>query len=298
MEAHSGTIRTVGFIGLGIMGGPMAGHLIDAGFALHVHNRSPATAAPLLAKGAVWHDRVADLAAACDAVVTVVGYPVDVRQIYLGAAGLIANARPGALLIDMTTSNPSLARLLADSARPRGISTLDAPVSGGEVGAREGRLAIMAGGASEDFDRALLLFRAMGRTIRHIGPAGAGQHAKVVNQIVVAATLMGIAEGVAYARRCGLDAHAMLEVVGAGSAASPLLAVQAPKMMAGDYAPGSHVHHFLKDMGIALDEAAAMGLDLPALELSKSRYEELAALGFGTEGAQALARLYEDDLGA
>lgn len=294
---EGGTVRAVGFIGLGIMGRAMAGHLLDAGFALHVHNRSRAKAEPLLARGAAWHDRVADLAAVCDAVVTVVGYPVDVRQLYLGEAGLIANARPGALLVDMTTSNPSLARLLAESARPRGVSILDAPVSGGEGGAREARLAIMVGGAAEDFRRALPLFEAMGRTIRHLGPAGAGQHAKMVNQIVVAATIMGIAEGVAYARRCGLDPRAVLDVVGAGSAASPLLAVQAPKMIAGDYAPGSHVHHFLKDMGIALDEAAAMGLDLPALELSKSRYEELAALGYGGEGAQALARLYEDDLG-
>ena len=158
-------------------------YAIRSYYALHVHNRTRAKAEPLIARGAVWHDTVADLVAACDAVITIVGYPVDVRQVYLGETGLIANARPGTLLIDMTTSNPSLARLIADSARLRGVASLDAPVSGGEAGAKDARLAIMVGGAAEEVARAMPLFEAMGRTIRHLGPAGAGQHAKAANQI-------------------------------------------------------------------------------------------------------------------
>lgn len=297
MGIGDGTLRHIGFIGTGIMGTSMAGHLLDAGFVLHVYNRSRDKAAELVDRGAIWHPDTASLAQACDAVVTIVGYPVDVRQVYLGDAGLIANARSGTILIDMTTSNPSLARLIAETARPRGVQTLDAPVSGGEGGAREASLAIMVGGEAEPFRRAMPVFAALGRMVRLLGPAGAGQHAKMVNQIVIAGTIMGVAEGMAYARRCGLDAEEVLEVIGAGAAAGAQLQALAPKMIDGDFAPGFHVHHFLKDMGIAIDEAAAMGLDLPSLSLSKSRYEELAALGYGDDGTQALFRLYEDDPG-
>lgn len=290
-------LADIGFIGTGIMGKSMAGHLLDAGFTLHLFNRSRDKAAELIARGAIWHPDVASLARACDAVITIVGYPVDVRQVYLGDAGLIANARPGAILIDMTTSNPSLARLIADTANPRGLHTLDAPVSGGDTGARDGTLAIMVGGEAETFHRAMPLFAALGKTVRLLGGAGAGQHAKMVNQIVIAGTIMGVAEGMAYARRCGLDAEAVLEVIGTGAAGGAQLRALAPKMLGGDFAPGFYIHHFLKDMGIALEEAQAMGLDLPSLALSKSRYEELAALGYGEDGTQALLRLYEDDPG-
>jgi len=296
--ARGETIRTLGFVGTGIMGNSMAGHLIDAGFDLHVYNRSRDKAEPLLARGAVWHDTPAGLASSVDAVVSIVGYPVDVRQIYLGEAGLIANARPGALLVDMTTSNPSLARLIAETAAARGVDALDAPVSGGDIGAREATLAIMVGGKEEAFTRAMPLFSAMGRMIRRLGPAGAGQHAKMVNQIVIAGTIMGVAEGMAYARRCGLDPNAVLEVLATGAAAGAQLNKLGPRMVAGDFDPGFYIHHFIKDMGIALEEAAAMGLDLPALTLSKSRYEELSGLGYGEDGTQALLRLYEDDPGA
>jgi len=292
-----GKLQDIGFIGTGIMGKSMAGHLLDAGYTLHVYNRSRDKAADLIAHGAIWHPDVASLAQACDAVITIVGYPVDVRQVYLGETGLIANAKPGAILIDMTTSNPSLARLIAETAKGRGISTLDAPVSGGDTGARDATLAIMVGGAAETFDRAMPLFAAMGKVIRLLGPAGAGQHTKMVNQIVISGAIMGVAEGMAYARRCGLDAHTVLDVIGTGAAAGAQLQAKAPKMTTGDFAPGFYIHHFLKDMGIALEEAQAMGLDLPSLALSKSRYEELAALGYGEDGTQALLRLYEDDPG-
>ncbi len=290
-------LRNIGFVGLGIMGSSMAGHLIDAGFVLHVTNRTRAKAEPLLQRGAVWHDGIADLAAVCDAVITIVGCPVDVRQVYLDDDGLIAHARPGTLLIDMTTSNPSLARLIADAAAARGVAALDAPVSGGDVGAREARLAIMVGGEEADFERALPLFQAMGKTIRRLGPAGAGQHAKMVNQIVIAGTVMGVAEGMAYAKRSGLDPRAVLEVIGTGAAGGNQLNNLGPRMVGGDFAPGFYIHHFIKDMGVALEEAAAMGLDLPALALSKSRYDELSGLGYGSDGTQALLRLYEDDPG-
>lgn len=297
MGIDDGKLGEIGFIGTGIMGRSMAGHLLDAGFALHVFNRSRDKAADLIARGAIWHADVASLARACDAVITIVGYPVDVRQVYLGEAGLIANVRPGTILIDMTTSNPSLARLIADTAKPRGVHTLDAPVSGGDAGARDATLAIMVGGEAETFHRAMPLFAALGKMVRLLGDAGAGQHAKMVNQIVIAGTIMGVAEGMAYARRSGLDAEAVLEVIGTGAAAGAQLRALAPKMLGGDFAPGFYIHHFLKDMGIALEEAQAMGLDLPALALSKSRYEELAALGYGADGTQALLRLYEDDPG-
>jgi 3-hydroxyisobutyrate dehydrogenase len=296
-EAKQAAIHTVGFIGLGIMGSSMAGHLMDAGYSLHVTNRSRDKAEPLVARGAVWHDGIADLAGVCDAVVTIVGYPIDVRQVYLDADGLIAHARPGTLLIDMTTSNPSLARLIAEAAAARGMAALDAPVSGGDVGAREATLAIMAGGEEAAFSRALPLFQAMGGTIRRLGPAGAGQHAKMVNQIVIAGTIMGVAEGMAYARRSGLDPKAVLAVIGTGAAGGSQLNKLGPRMIDGDFAPGFYIHHFIKDMGIALEEAAAMGLDLPALALSKSRYDELSGLGYGSDGTQALLRLYQDDPG-
>ncbi len=296
-DRQHAAIRNVGFIGLGIMGRSMAGHLMDAGFSLHVFNRTREKAAPLVERGATWHDTVADLAQACDAVVTIVGYPIDVRQVYLDETGLVAHARPGTLLIDMTTSNPSLARLIADAAAARGLAALDAPVSGGDVGAREATLAIMVGGEETAFARAMPLFQAMGKTIRLLGPAGSGQHAKMVNQIVIAGTIMGVAEGMAYAQRSGLDPAAVLEVIGTGAAGGSQLNKLGPRMVAGDFDPGFYIHHFIKDMGIALEEAAAMGLDLPALALSKSRYDELSGLGYGSDGTQALLRLYRDDPG-
>lgn len=297
MGNDDGKLGEIGFIGTGIMGRNMAGHLLDAGFSLHLFNRSRDKAADLIARGAVWHPDVASLARTCDAVITVVGYPVDVRQIYLGEAGLIVNARHDAILIDMTTSNPSLARLLVETAKPRGVHVLDAPVSGGEDGARDGTLAIMVGGEAEAFHRAMPLFAALGKTVRLLGDSGAGQHAKMVNQIVISGAILGVAEGMAYARRCGLDPEAVLEVIGTGAAGGAQLRSQAPKMLGGDFTPGFHIHHFLKDMGIALEEAQAMGLELPSLTLAKSRYEELAGLGYGGDGIQALLRLYEDDPG-
>ncbi len=277
------------------MGCAMARNLQRAGYQLRVHNRTKAKAAPLLAEGAIWCESVAELAAESDIVISIVGYPVDVRQVYLGDQGLIANARPGTILIDMTTSNPSLARLLHQTAEKRGVKALDAPVSGGDIGARDATLAIMVGGDADAFDAVLPVFEAMGKTIRYMGEAGSGQHTKMVNQTVIASTIVGVAEGLAYAKKCGLDAHKVLEVIGTGAAASTQLAVYGPRILNEDYDPGFYVHHFLKDIGIALDEAEALGLDLPGLVLSRSRFEELSAFGYGDEGTQAIARLYDQE---
>jgi len=294
--SHSGDaeIKSVGFIGLGIMGLSMAGHLLDAGYILNIYNRTKSKADALVARGAIWCDSVADVAKSCDVVITMVGYPVDVRQVYLGSSGIIENAASGCLLIDMTTSNPSLARLIAETASVRGLMALDAPVSGGDVGAKNGTLAIMVGGEQSAFERAIPLFEIMGKTIKRLGDAGAGQHTKMVNQTVIASTIMGVAEGMAYAKRSGLDPKSVLEVIGTGAAGGAQLNGLGPRMIADDFDPGFFVHHFLKDMGIALEEAEAMGIDLPALRLSRSRFEELSALGYGSDGTQALLRLYED----
>jgi len=294
--SHSGDaeIKSVGFIGLGIMGLSMAGHLLDAGYILNIYNRTKSKADALVARGAIWCDSVADVAKSCDVVITMVGYPVDVRQVYLGSSGIIENAASGCLLIDMTTSNPSLARLIAEAASVRGLMALDAPVSGGDVGAKNGTLAIMVGGEQSAFERAIPLFEIMGKTIKRLGDAGAGQHTKMVNQTVIASTIMGVAEGMAYAKRSGLDPKSVLEVIGTGAAGGAQLNGLGPRMIADDFDPGFFVHHFLKDMGIALEEAEAMGIDLPALRLSRSRFEELSALGYGSDGTQALLRLYED----
>ncbi|GGG37895.1 3-hydroxyisobutyrate dehydrogenase [Caldovatus sediminis] len=289
----TGAPERIGFIGTGIMGGPMAGHLLRAGHPLTVFNRSRARAQPLLDAGAAWADSPAAVAAASDIVITIVGFPADVEEIYLGPQGLIAHARPGTLLIDMTTSSPSLAVRIAREAAARGVQALDAPVSGGDVGARNATLSIMVGGEAAAFERARPVFERMGRTINHMGGPGAGQHTKMANQIVIASTVMGVAEGLAYARAAGLDGAKLLAALGPGAAGSAQLAVQGPKMLAGDYAPGFMVKHFLKDLGIALAEAERMRLDLPGLALAKRLFERVQAEPGGAErGTQALIRVY------
>lgn len=286
--------RRIGFIGLGIMGGHMAGHILAAGHELHLHNRSRAKADPLLAGGARWQDSPGEVAAQCDIVFTMLGYPRDVEDVYLGADGLIARARAGGVLIDMTTSSPKLAQRIAATAARRGLATLDAPVSGGDLGARAGRLAIMVGGAQASFARARPLLELMGESIVHLGPAGAGQHAKLANQIAIASTMVAIGECIAYAEAAGLDPGRLLEVIGTGAASGFLLTNLGPKMVAGDFSPGFFVDHFVKDMEIALEEAARMNLDLPGLALARELYRRLSAAGHGAEGTQAIFRLMGD----
>ncbi|SSC68570.1 NAD(P)-dependent oxidoreductase [Ciceribacter selenitireducens] len=284
--------KKVGFIGLGIMGRSMAGHILDGGHELHVYNRTRSKADELVARGAIWHDTAGDVAAACDVVITIVGYPKDVEETYLGAGGIVEQAKAGTILIDMTTSSPTLAGEIAAKAAEKGVSVLDAPVSGGDIGARAAKLSIMVGGTEEAFAAALPLFQLMGENIVHQGGPGAGQHTKMCNQIAIAATMLAVSESLAYAKASGLDAKRVLSSIGTGAASSFLLNNLGPKMLNDDYAPGFYVHHFIKDMSIAIAEAERMKLDLPALALAKQLYEKLAAGGFGEEGTQAIFRVY------
>jgi 3-hydroxyisobutyrate dehydrogenase len=282
----------VGFIGLGVMGRSMARHILNAGHDLHVYNRTRARADEILGLGAQWQNTPADIARAADIIITMVGYPRDVREVYLGPDGLIENSRSGTLLIDMTTSTPALAREIANAAAQRGVETIDAPVSGGDIGAREARLTIMVGGEQAAFDRALPIFQIIGKTIKLMGPAGAGQHTKMCNQIAIASGMLGVCEALAYARGAGLDQAAMIDTISTGAAASWSLSNYGPRIIKGDFAPGFYVKHFIKDMEIALEAATEMGLQVPGLVLALERYRELAAAGGADLGTQALYQLY------
>ncbi len=292
MTSETDTIK-VGFIGLGIMGKSMAGHIHDAGYTLHLHNRTRAKAAELMTKGAVWHDTAGRVAANSDVVITMVGYPSEVEAVYLAEGAIVDSARPGSYLIDMTTSSPDLAVRIYDAAKRRDLRALDAPVSGGDVGAREARLSIMVGGDEADFQAVLPILELMGRNIVLQGPAGSGQHTKMCNQIVVAGNMLGACEALIYAKKCGLYGETVLKSIGTGAASSFLLNNLGPKMITGDFAPGFFVHHFIKDMGIALAAAEAMALDLPALRIAKALYEKLAAEGGREDGTQALFKIYD-----
>jgi 3-hydroxyisobutyrate dehydrogenase len=275
------------------MGSSMAGHLLGAGHTLHLTTRTRAKAQALLDRGAHWHDSPAALAPQCDTICTMVGFPADVEAVYFGEAGLLATARPGTLLIDFTTSRPDLAVRIAAEAKRRGLQALDAPVSGGDKGAREATLSIMAGGEAAAFEAALPLFNQVGKRIVHQGPAGSGQHCKMSNQIAIAGTMIGVCEALAYARRAGLDPECVLASIATGAAGSWSLTNLAPRMLAGDFAPGFYVKHFVKDLGIALASAQALKLDLPGLELALRLYRELAEQGGADLGTQALIRRWE-----
>ena len=291
MSSHS-----IAFIGTGVMGRSMAGHLLRAGHTLHVHNRTRAKAESLLEAGARWHDTPGAAAAEADFVITIVGYPADVEQTYFGPDGVLARARRGAVLVDMTTSSPKLAQRIAAAAADLGLSALDAPVSGGDVGAREARLVIMVGGDEAAFQRARPLFEAMGRNIARHGPAGAGQHCKLANQISIASIMMSWCEALTYARQAGLDPVRVIESIGAGAAGSWSLVNLAPRALRGDFAPGFYVKHFLKDMRLALDSAAEMGVELPGLAQAKNLYDQVSARGWDDNGTQVLFRLYSERL--
>jgi 3-hydroxyisobutyrate dehydrogenase len=283
---------SVGFIGLGIMGRSMAGHIQRAGHRLHVYNRSRGGAQALLAAGATWHDSPGDLAGHSDIVVTMVGFPADVEALYLGTGGIVERAKAGSILIDMTTSSPELAQRIAAAAEARGVHALDAPVSGGEIGARDAKLSIMVGGSQAAFERALPVMRRMGPSVVLQGGAGSGQHTKMCNQIVIASTMLGVCEGLAYAQRAGLDPQTVLSSITGGAAGSYLLTHMAPRMLKGDFAAGFFTEHFIKDMGIALHEAERMKLGLPGLALARRLYDQLAAQGHGRDGTQVLFKHY------
>lgn len=286
----------VTFIGTGIMGSRMAEHLIANGHSLHVHNRTREKAEVLLKKGAVWHDTPESAAAASDTVITMLGLPSDVEQVYFGQAGaegVLAASKPGSLLIDMTTSSPRLAERISHAAEERGIATLDAPVSGGDVGAREASLVIMVGGRQEAFDRAVPLFEQLGKSITLLGPAGNGQRCKLVNQIAVAVGMVAWCEALAVAKAAGLDPSVAQGVISGGAAGSWGLSNLAPRALNKDFKPGFLVRHLVKDILLAREEADRYGVCLPGLEVAWKLYGSLEKTGFGEEGTQVLFPSYD-----
>lgn len=286
--------ETIAFIGTGVMGRSMAGHLLNAGYPLNVYNRTKSKTDELVAAGATWCDTPGAAAAGADIIITIVGFPKDVEEVYLGDDGILANAKSGSLFIDMTTSSPALAKKIAEVAEGKGIGSLDAPVSGGDLGAKEARLSIMVGGSQADFDRALPAFEIMGKNIQLQGPAGSGQYTKMVNQIAIAAGMLGITEAMAYAKKSRLDPFHVLKSIETGAAGSWSLSNLSPRALKGDFAPGFFVKHFIKDMRIAIESADEMGLELPGLKLAKSLYDKLAAQGGEDNGTQALLKLYSE----
>ena len=285
---------SVGWIGTGIMGAPMCAHLLRAGYRVSVFNRTREKALGLLGEGASWADSPAQVAASADVVFTMVGYPDDVREVYFGTEGLFSRPAPGKIFVDMTTTEPSLSEEIYGRAAGFGSSAMDAPVSGGDVGAAKGELSVMTGGDREVFDSVRPLLGLMGKNIVHQGGAGAGQHAKMCNQITVAGVMIGICENLVYCQKAGLSPRTMLRSVGSGAASSWLLAHLGPRIMDGDFEPGFFVDHFVKDMGIALGESERMGIELPGLSLVKSLYERASRLGHGKRGTQALLLALED----
>jgi len=278
----------IGWIGLGVMGSSMCGHLLDKGFSATVYTRTRSKAQPLLDRGASWADSPRAVAEQSDVVFSIVGFPADVREVMLGADGALAGSKAGNVLVDMTTSEPSLAIEIDEAARQQGVHSVDAPVSGGDVGAREARLSIMIGGDPEIVQALAPCWEAMGKTIVHQGGAGAGQHTKMVNQTLIATNMIGVCEALLYAYKAGLDLDTVMQSVASGAAGSWSLSNLGPRIINNNFDPGFFVEHFIKDMGIALDEARRMGLSLPGLALSHQLYLALQAQGHGRDGTHAL----------
>jgi 3-hydroxyisobutyrate dehydrogenase len=287
LEFAPGKTR-IGWIGTGVMGSSMCGHLMNAGYTATVFNRTPEKARALLDRGAQAARSPKEVAERSDVVFTIVGYPSDVREVTLGSEGTLAGARPGSVLVDMTTSEPALAREIFEAARAKKVNSVDAPVSGGDIGAKEARLSIMIGGEAETVSALMPLFQVMGKTIVHQGPAGAGQHTKLVNQILISTNMIGVCEALLYGHKAGLELNQVLQSVGSGAAGSWSLNNLGPRMIAGNFEPGFFVEHFLKDMGIALAEARRMKLSLPGLALAEQLYRAVEAEGLARKGTQAL----------
>ena len=286
-------MKKIGFIGIGVMGEPMAENLIKRGFQLAVYARRPEAAEKLVAAGAEFCGSIAACAAGRDAVITMVGFPRDVEQVYFGEGGILAHADPGTILIDMTTTSPKLSMRVAAAAEEQGLFALDAPVSGGDVGAREATLSIMAGGEKATFEKCRQIFEALGKNIVYQGEAGAGQHAKMANQIALGGAIAGVCEALSYGKRAGLDLSAMLRSISAGAAGSWQMSNMAPRMLKGDFQPGFFIKHYLKDMGIALEEAKGFGLTMQVLEDVQKMYAALAEEGMENLGTQALFQYYD-----
>jgi 3-hydroxyisobutyrate dehydrogenase len=287
VKAEPGRTR-VGWVGTGVMGRWMCQHHMSKGYQATVYNRGRAKAQPLLEAGARWADTPKAVAEGSDVVFAIVGFPRDVREVFLGPQGALAGSRPGMALVDMTTSEPSLAKEIYEAAKSRGVAAIDAPVSGGDVGAKNAALSIMVGGDADAVEAVRPLLECMGKTIVHQGPAGAGQHTKMVNQVLIATNMIGVCEALLYAYKAGLDAETVLRSVGGGAAASWSLNNLGPRIIARNFEPGFFVEHFIKDMGIALEEARRMNLALPGLSLANQLYLAVQAQGYGRKGTHAL----------
>ncbi|HTQ38001.1 MAG TPA: NAD(P)-dependent oxidoreductase [Pirellulales bacterium] len=278
----------LGWIGTGVMGRSMCGHLLDRGFVMTVYSRTKSKAETVLAKGAKWADSPKAVAEHADVVFSIVGFPADVREIMLGPQGALAGSKPGTVLVDMTTSQPSLAVEIAEQAKAKGVHAIDAPVSGGDVGAREARLSIMIGGQRDVVEALRPCWEAMGKTIVYQGLPGAGQHTKMVNQILIATGMIGVCEALLYGYKAGLNLESVMQSVSSGAAGSWSLSNYGPRMMANNFDPGFFVEHFIKDMGIALEESKRMGLSMPGLALAHQLYVALRAQGHGRDGTHSL----------
>jgi 3-hydroxyisobutyrate dehydrogenase len=286
-KAEPGKTR-VGWIGTGVMGRWMCQHLMNKGYQATVYNRTRDKTKPLIDAGAAWGDSPRAVAERSDVVFAIVGFPKDVREVFLGEQGALAGSRPGSILVDMTTSEPSLAQEIERAAKGKQVGSVDAPVSGGDVGAKNAALSIMVGGEKEAVQAVQPLFECMGKTIIHQGPAGAGQHTKMVNQILIATNMIGVCEALLYGYRAGLDLNTVLQSVGGGAAASWSLNNLGPRIINRNFEPGFFVEHFIKDMGVALEEAKRMNLSLPGLALANQLYLAVQAQGWGKKGTHAL----------
>ncbi|KAA9026051.1 NAD(P)-dependent oxidoreductase [Niallia endozanthoxylica] len=283
----------IGFIGTGVMGRSMAGHLLTAGYPVIVYNRTREKAEELIQKGAEWVDSPKKIAERANVIFTIVGYPEDVEEVYLGEEGIVTHGRPNTYVVDMTTSTPTLAEKIYHEAIERGIYAVDAPVSGGDVGAKEAALSIMVGGDKEVYEKLKPLFNHLGTNIVYQGKAGAGQHTKMCNQIAIASNMIGVSEAIVYAEKAGLDPEKVLTSISSGAAGSWSLSNLAPRMIHGNFEPGFFIKHFIKDMKIALTEAEAMGMETPGLALAKRMYETLAQNGEENSGTQALYKYWQ-----
>ncbi|EAE9312711.1 NAD(P)-dependent oxidoreductase [Listeria monocytogenes] len=285
-------MEKIGFVGTGVMGSSMAGHLLEAGYEVLVYTRTKTKAEDLLDKGALWVETPGELANKVDILISMVGYPKDVEELYLGENGFLENLAVGTVAIDMTTSSPALAKKMAKFGREKGIGVLDAPVSGGDIGAKNGTLSIMVGGSEDVFLKVKPIFDILGSSVILQGDAGAGQHTKMVNQIAIASNMIGVTEAIIYAEAAGLNPSRVLDSISGGAAGSWSLANLIPRVLKDDFSPGFFIKHFIKDMGIAISEAKQMGLELPGLTLAEKMYQTLAEQGLSEEGTQALIKYY------
>ncbi len=286
-------MKTIGFIGVGVMGKSMVRNLMKNGFEVSIYARTKAKVTDILAEGALWCDSIAQCAQGKDAVITIVGYPKDVEEVYFGQGGILENASDGCVLIDMTTTSPQLSVKIEQAAKEKGLKALDAPVSGGDVGAKNGTLSIMVGGEKETYTQCLPIFQAMGTNIIYEGKAGAGQHTKMANQIALGGAIAGVCEALTYAKKVGLDLQTMLDSISKGAAGSWQMSNMAPRMLKGDFDPGFFVKHYIKDMNIALEEASHVNLTMPVLNEVHDMYQALDDRGMGDLGTQALIKYYD-----